>query len=106
MVAVAAGASPSEATGAADVRTIHIIARDNYFSPRYIPLPAKRGVDLEVANRGADKHAIFVAEWSIFFEILPGETKTVRIAAVEAGVYDFLCPYHETMRGTVEVKGR
>jgi len=35
--------------------------------------------------------------------ILPGRSRTIEVPRREAGLYEFYCPYHKNMRGTIEV---
>jgi plastocyanin len=85
----------------ADTQTL-IVRIDNFmFSPAKISLPA--GTTLTWLNADNIPHSVAATGEAFRSKLLePGEKFSFTF--VEAGTYDYFCPLHTQMRGTVIVK--
>ncbi|HEU0115987.1 MAG TPA: cupredoxin domain-containing protein [Thermomicrobiales bacterium] len=101
-----AGASP--AAGAAAGQTYTITAKDIFFDPKTLTIPANTDVTIHLPNDGASPHDFSIDALKISVALPVGEKdKTVTINA-PAGTYQYYCnvPGHKEagMVGTLTVK--
>lgn len=81
-----------------------LVARDDYYSPKYLEVDVAGGNEITVRNKGGNIHGFVVPAFGSQTILKPGEVKKVEIPdGKKAGVYDFFCPFHPHMRGTIEV---
>jgi probable HAF family extracellular repeat protein/parallel beta-helix repeat protein len=81
-------ASPPGGSGPVELRTIH--ARDIYFDPKSVSIPAETDVTFAIQNDGAAVHSFVIDALDVRVELKPGERKQVTINA-PAGRYDYRC---------------
>jgi plastocyanin len=79
-----------------------LVLRDDYYSPRYLEVKAD-GAEITLKNKGMNLHGFWVPAFNLQMIIQPGEVKKVSFEGKKAGLYDFICPFHPEMRGTIEV---
>jgi plastocyanin len=81
-----------------------LVARDNYYSPKYLEVRAKPGTQISLKNIGAIIHGFMIPKFPYQSILNPGETKKITVPQnATAGFYEFFCPFHPGMRGTIEV---
>ena len=114
-VASAPAASTSAATtastpsGAASQAStaVKIVAKDIFFEPKNVTIPANTDVTFTLSNEGAAAHNFSIDALNISQDLPPGETKEVVINAAP-GTYEFYCnvPGHKEagMVGTLTVE--
>ncbi|MBI3802959.1 MAG: cupredoxin domain-containing protein [Nitrospirae bacterium] len=80
-----------------------LVARDNYYSPRYLQVKVRGGSVLSIENKGANTHGLIIPAFAYQGVVQPGGVQKIRVPKKKAGLYDFYCPYHKGMRGTIEI---
>jgi plastocyanin len=80
-----------------------LVARDNYYSPRYVEVKVRSGSVISIENKGANTHGLIIPAFSYQGVIQPGRIKKIVVPKKSVGVYEFYCPYHKGMRGTIEI---
>ena len=84
-----------------------LVARDNYYSPKYLEVKVVAGNTISLENKGINSHGFMIPAFSHFGIIKPGETQKIAVPADKApGYYDFFCNFHPGMRGTIQVLPR
>jgi uncharacterized cupredoxin-like copper-binding protein len=102
-------AAAATATGAASAAAneVHIAAKDIFFEPKEISIPANTDVNFAIANEGVAAHNFSIDALKISVDLAPGETKEVVVNA-PPGTYEFYCnvPGHKEagMVGTLTVE--
>jgi plastocyanin len=71
------------------------------FSPTSLSVAA--GGSVEFTNDDDAPHTFTSEDAGVDQEVAAGETATIDLGDVEAGTYDFVCNFHEDMKGTLEV---
>jgi nitrite reductase (NO-forming) len=103
--APAAAATPSGAAPAA-ATAVDITAKDIFFEPKDVSIPANTDVTFKIVNEGAAAHNFSIDALKISVDLAPGETKEVVVNA-PPGTYEFYCnvPGHKQagMVGTLTV---
>ena len=79
-----------------------LVLRDDYYSPRYLEIKAEGG-EITLKNKGVNLHGFWVPAFNSQKIIKPGEVKKVSFEGKKAVLYDFICPFHPHMKGTIEV---
>jgi plastocyanin len=81
-----------------------LVARDDYYSPRFLQIKVIPGNEISMVNKGGNIHGLVIPTLSQINVIRPGESKKIPIEEdVAPGMYDFFCHLHPRMRGTIEV---
>jgi heme/copper-type cytochrome/quinol oxidase subunit 2 len=80
-----------------------LVLRDDYYSPRYLEVKADGESELTLRNKGTHLHGFWIPAFNSQTIIKPGEVKKVHIPKGKTGFYDFICPFHPEMKGTIEV---
>ena len=81
-----------------------LVARDDYYSPKYLEVDVAGGNEITVRNKGGKIHGFVIPAFGSQTILKPGEVKKIAVPeGKKAGVYDFFCPFHPHMRGTIEV---
>ena len=80
-----------------------LVARDDYYSPKFLEVKVKAGNVISLKNMGTKNHGFIIPAFEYQGVIKPGETKKIPVPQKEAGFYDFYCPFHPNMKGTIEV---
>jgi plastocyanin len=90
---------------------IVVTADDLTFDTSELVLPADRAFDLVVVNKESDQHNIAIRtqrgfDGDLIFRHDPISARTVvlRVEAIAAGTYFFICEIHPVMTGTVIVR--
>jgi plastocyanin len=79
-----------------------LVLRDDYYSPRYLEVKGD-GSEITLKNKGVNLHGFWVPAFNTQAIIKAGEVQKISIQGKEPGLYDFICPFHPEMRGTIEV---
>jgi plastocyanin len=104
----AAGATPGAAGDetATAAMSVDVVAKDIFFEPSEVTIPANSDVTVNLPNEGAAPHNFSIDELGIDVDIAPGATEQVVINA-PAGEYEYYCnvPGHKEagMVGTLIV---
>ena len=89
-------------------RTYEIHARDTYFDPKTLTIPADSGAVIDLSNQGRAFHNFTVVGTSISVDLPPGGARQVAWFHPRPGTYQFYCdvPGHKQagMVGTLTVK--
>ena len=80
-----------------------LVERDNYYSPQYVQIKGRPGNTISLTNLGGNIHGFFIPRFGYQMILKPGEEKRIPIPKETAGLYEFYCPFHAGMRGTIEV---
>ena len=81
-----------------------LVARDNYYSPKYLQVKVFAGNTILLENKGTNVHGFVIPAFSHVSIIKPGETEKIAVPPQKAaGYYDFFCHLHPGMRGTIQV---
>ncbi len=81
-----------------------LVARDDYYSPKYLEVEVEGGNEITVRNKGINVHGFVIPAFGSQTILKPGEVKNIAVPdGKKAGLYDFFCPFHPQMRGTIEV---
>ena len=84
-----------------------LVARDNYYSPKYLQVKVVAGNVISLENKGINIHGFVIPAFSHIGIIKPGETQKVAVPPDKTpGYYDFFCNFHPGMRGTIQVLPR
>jgi plastocyanin len=101
----AGGQEQAAAQGASNA--VEVVAKDIYFDPKALSIPANTDVTVRIPNQGATLHNFSIDELGISVDIAPGATEEVVINA-PAGEYQYYCnvPGHKQagMFGTLTVQ--
>ena len=113
LLGVACGGEDGEATaeaaggsgggGSANGSAVTLTAADFAFSPT--SLTVSSGDTIRLTNEDDAKHNFTVEEAGIDEDVDAGAATTVSLDGVEAGSYGFVCEFHPSMKGTLEVTG-
>src|SRR5215212_3063548 len=102
----AEGGAPATGATTAAAMTIDVVARDIFFEPKEVTIPANTDVTVNVPNEGVTPHNFSIDALNIDVDIAPGAREAVVINA-PAGEYAFYCnvPGHKEagMVGTLIV---
>ena len=93
-------ADPEEGS-AANGGAVTLEAADFAFQPASVR--ASSGDTIRLRNADDAKHNLTVGEAGIDEDVDAGATTTVSLEDVEAGTDDFICEFHPSMKGTLEV---
>ena len=103
----AAGGQEQAAAGQSASNAIEVVAKDIFFDPKALSIPANTDVTVRIPNQGATLHNFSIDELGISVDIAPGATKEVVVNA-PAGQYQYYCnvPGHKQagMFGTLTVQ--
>jgi len=95
-----------QAAGQGAGNAVEVVAKDIFFEPKVLSIPADTDVTVQVPNQGVTLHNFSIDELGIDVDIAPGATEEVVINA-PAGEYEFYCnvPGHKQagMVGTLTV---
>ncbi|MDC4203077.1 MAG: cupredoxin domain-containing protein [Candidatus Manganitrophus sp.] len=81
-----------------------LIARDDYYSPRFLRVKVVAGNEISLENKGVNIHGLVIPALSQINVIRPGESKKIPVEEeATPGMYDFFCHLHPRMRGTIEI---
>ncbi|WDT73940.1 MAG: cupredoxin domain-containing protein [Candidatus Manganitrophus sp.] len=81
-----------------------LIARDDYYSPRFLRVKVVAGNEISLENKGINIHGLVIPALSQINVIRPGESKKIPVEEeAKPGMYDFFCHLHPRMRGTIEI---
>ncbi|TAJ98743.1 MAG: hypothetical protein EPO39_17500 [Candidatus Manganitrophaceae bacterium] len=81
-----------------------LVARDNYYSPRYLQVKVVAGNEISLENKGGNIHGLVIPALSHVSVIRPGESQKIPVPQeTVAGTYDFFCHLHPKMRGTIQI---
>ena len=81
-----------------------LVARDDYYSPRFLQVKVIAGNEISLENKGGNIHGFVIPALSQINVIRPGESKKIPVAEeIAPGMYDFFCHLHPRMRGTIQV---
>ncbi len=81
-----------------------LVARDDYYSPRYLQVKVVAGNEISLENKGIHIHGLVIPVFSHISVIRPGEAQKIPVPGeTAAGMYDFFCHLHPRMRGTIQV---
>ncbi|MCG3117073.1 MAG: cupredoxin domain-containing protein [Candidatus Manganitrophus sp. SA1] len=81
-----------------------LIARDDYYSPRFLQVKVVAGNEISLENKGINIHGLVIPALSQINVIRPGESKKIPVEEeATPGMYDFFCHLHPRMRGTIEI---
>lgn len=78
---------------------------DFYFGPTFIKATAGQTFTLRLKNEGKTPHTFSSTALGVDEELLPGESKTVRVTAPQTGSAVVICRYHQGqgMQGAIFV---
>ncbi|NKE69911.1 hypothetical protein MNODULE_04015 [Nitrospiraceae bacterium HYJII51-Mn-bac16s-1-B09] len=81
-----------------------LVARDDYYSPRFLQVRVVAGNEISLVNKGGNIHGLVIPALSQINVIRPGESKMIPVEEdAKPGMYDFFCHLHPRMRGTIEI---
>ena len=80
-----------------------LFALVNDYSPHYLQVKVRGGGVISIENKGANTQGLIISAIAFHGVVLPGGVQKIRVPKKNAGLYDFYCPYHMGMRGTIEI---
>ena len=80
-----------------------LVERDNYYSPKYLEIEVRPGNAILLTNLGGNIHGLIIPRFKSQTILKPGEETRIPVPEKAAGLYEFYCPFHPGMRGTIEV---
>jgi len=102
----AAAATPASATAQGAAEAVEVDARDIFFEPKELSIPANTDVTVQLPNKGVTPHNFSIDELGISVDLPVGASEEVVINA-PAGTYEYYCnvPGHKEagMIGTLTV---
>ena len=78
-----------------------LYAKNTKFDPTEITVDA--GEPFQFNNSDQTKHNFTASDAGIDHDVPPTASTSVDVSDVEPGTYDFVCKYHPTMTGTMEI---
>jgi plastocyanin len=83
--------------------SVTLSAAEFAFSPTSLTVAA--GDSIEFTNEDDAEHSFTSEDAGIDQDVAASSSTTIDTGDVEPGTYDFICKYHDTMKGTLEVTG-
>ena len=104
--ATAGTGGTSSTTPQADAQEVRIVAKDNIFDPMTYTVEAGKPIKLTAVNEGQEVHEVEVKDLMPETKLVPGESKTVDLGALQPGTYRIYCEIHKDqgMEGEFIVK--
>ena len=96
---------PTISAQAENLPSIHLTAKDGYFSPEQLAIPAGQKIKVVVKNDGPGPEEFESSELNREKMIMPGKSADIVIGPLKAGVYGFYGEFHpKTVHGQIVAK--
>ncbi len=104
--ATAGTGSTGSTTPQAATQEVRIVAKDNMFDPKTYTVEAGKSIKLTAVNEGQEIHEVEVKDLMPETKLLPGQSKSVDLGALQPGAYKIYCEIHKDqgMEGELIVK--
>lgn len=84
---------------------VEVSAANFAFSPTSVPVDAGAEIELTFTNDDSTQHSFTSEELGVDLVVQSGESDSTTFTAPDSGSVEFVCKFHDAMRGTVTTDG-